>query len=142
MTYREAIKDSLDFVELEEIMSLDGEVIQEPGKILAITFPTMLINIAEILMRVAEQACINGPSYKMMGSEFPGKENPGIDDISDVFIGIDIWRHTTLFIHCSSFMKWLLDRDIEDNDNVSWCSLENLGTQWNTFVKMKESENQ
>lgn len=113
-TYREALKDGMEAIEIKK----DGE--QEPTKVLPICLSEFICSIGAILTWQATT---------QLDSEVPTAA-----EIMAVFSGVNNLQHAILHAHTNRFLSWLLDQQIEDDDN-EWDGVESLAGKWNEFAR-------
>ena len=133
MTYKEAIENCLEVIEIEE------------GKeLLPIAFTHFCVNFSLILLIYAEGLAKEDfmrvyREGEMLGGK--GKEAPGIQDIVRILNGTDFSRHFCLSQGTHKFLQWLLGEEAEQEDLENmWYCLPTLAGKWNEFASEDSRE--
>lgn len=152
MTYREAIKKSLDTIDIGECTEINEEQELEVlhKQMLPLPLQDFLFSIASILTVNAEHLITIMPSYGISDgkseSKFSQKKNGQVLalDILQVFTGNDLMKHGALSVQLNGFLTWLLDEEIPEPDDsgILWYDIQSVGKRRNEFAMMKMGENQ
>lgn len=140
MTYREAIKKSLDKVKLSE---------EEGGiEMLPIVAHLLVMNMSALLVYCADE--LLKVNYSTANIDLGGgkaKENVKSTDIINVLNQNDLMRSITLGTQVNGFLTWILDQKVNtdfdfENDSV-WYDFVSIGKKWNEYasMRMEEEEN-
>jgi len=123
MTYRQAIKNSLDTFTTERIELPNGTV-EEPHEILPLSFIWFLQSLNRIMNMV-------NFDIKMRWEENGIKATSNSERIDDSIIESLVTNQ----IH--GFIQWLLEQEAEqlvDDDELGWMDIEIIGKKWNEYA--------
>lgn len=137
MTYREAIKKSLDKVKL------NGE---EGGmEMLPIIAHQLIMNMSALLVYCAgELLKVNYPTANIDLGGGKAKKNVTSTDIINVLNHSDFMRSIALGTQVNGFLTWILDQEVNtdfdfENDSV-WYDFASIGKKWNEYASMRMEE--
>jgi hypothetical protein len=134
MTYREAIKESLDTIKFSEE--------EGGGEILPITAHLLVMNMSAHLVYFADKLLkTNYPTANIDLGGGKAKKKVTLIDIIKVLSQNDFMRSTTLGTQFNGFLTWILDQEVNtdydfENDSV-WYDYVNIGKKWNEYASMK-----
>lgn len=138
MTYREAIKVSLDKVKLSEE--------EGGGEMLPITAHLLIMNMSALLVYCADE--LLKKIYPTANIDLGGgkaKKNVTSTDIIKVLNQNDFMRSLTLGTQFNGFLTWILDQEVNtdfdfENDSV-WYDFINICKKWNEYAKENDDDN-
>ena len=137
MTYREAIKNSLDKVKLSE---------EEGGiEMLPIIAHQLVMNMSALLVYCADELLkANYPTANIDLGGGKAKKTVTSTDIINVLNQSDYMRSLTLGTQFHEFLTWILDQEVNtefdfENDSV-WYDFASIGKKWNEYAKIKMEE--
>ena len=121
MTYREAIKNSLDKIQLSE---------EEGGsEMLPITAHLLVMNISALLVYCADE---------LLKRTCPNVEST---DIINVLNQKDFMRSLIIGIQFSDFLTWILDQEVNTDfdfeDDTVWYDFRSICEKWNEYASMR-----
>ena len=134
MTYRDALKASLDMVEGDTI-EVDGKVIHN-NPVFPIMFTKFTLHLASVYAIVSDILC---------GTDFPDitigdvkEEGEGLPSsvisVAQLLGGYGhSIRRTAMFRQAQNFMTWLMDEPI-DEEGWHWYTNEMLSDKWNEYA--------
>lgn len=137
MTYREAIKESLDTIKFSEE--------EGGGETLPITAHLLVMNMSALLVYCADKLLkTNYPTANIDLGGGKAKKKVTLIDIIKVLSQNDFMRSITLGTQFNGFLTWILDQEVNtdydfENDSV-WYDYVNIGKKWNEYASMKMKE--
>lgn len=138
MTYREAIKVSLDKVKLSE---------EEGGvEMLPITAHQLIMNMSALLVYCADELLKkNYPTANIDLGGGKAKKNVTSTDIIKVLNQNDFMRSLALGTQFDGFLTWILDQEVNtdfdfENDSV-WYNFASICKKWNEYAKENDDDN-
>lgn len=136
MTYREAIKNSLDKVKLSE---------EEGGEMLPITAHQLVMNMSALLVYCADELLKkNYPTANIDLGGGKAKKNVTSTDIIKVLNQNDVMRSLALGTQLNVFLTWILDQEVNtdfdfENDTI-WYDFRSICEKWNEYASMREEK--
>lgn len=138
MTYREAIKNSLDKFKLSEEEG-GGEMLPIVAHMLVMNMSALLVHCADELLKV------DYPTTNIDLGGGKAKKNVTSTDIINVLNHNDLMRSLTIGTHLNDFLTWILDQDVNtdfdfENDSA-WYDFVSIAKKWNEYasVRMRET---
>lgn len=138
MTYREAIKKSLDKVKLSEEEG-GGEMLPIVAHMLVMNMSALLVHCADNLLKV------DYPTANIDLGGGKAKKNVTSTDIINALNHNDLMRSITIGTQLNDFLTWILDQDVNtdfdfENDSV-WYDFVSIAKKWNEYasVRMRET---
>ena len=134
MTYREAIKESLDKVKLSEE--------EGGGEMLPITAHQLVMNMSALLVYCSDELLKkNYPTANIDLGGGKAKKNVTSTDIIKVLNQNDFMRSLSLGVQFNDFLTWILDQDVNtdfdfENDTV-WYDFRSICEKWNEYASMR-----
>lgn len=138
MTYREAIKNSLDKVKLSEEEG-GGEMLPIVAHMLVMNMSALLVHCADKLLKV------DYPTANIDLGGGKAKKSVASTDIINVLNHNDLMRSLAIGTQLNDFLTWILDQDVNtnfdfENDSV-WYDFVSIAKKWNEYasVRMRET---
>lgn len=134
MTYREAIKESLDKVKLSEEEG-SGEMLPIIAHLLVMNTSALLVHCADNLLKT------NYPTANIDMGGGKAKKNVTSTDIINVLNQNDLMRSLTIGTQFHGFLTWILDQEVNtdfDFENGSvWYDFVSICKKWNEYASMR-----
>lgn len=137
MTYREAIKNSLDKVKLSEE--------EGGGEMLPIVAHELVMNMSAILVYCAgELLKVDYPTADIDLDGGKAKKNVTSTDIINVLNHNDLMHSITIGAQLNDFLTWILDQSVNtdfdfENDSV-WYDFVSIAKKWNEYISVRMGE--
>lgn len=130
-TYAEALKDSLNKVDIDSI------------GMYPLTVSHFMKSMCFAYLHVASCVYMSGhPAYEIAGEKFPGESGhmPTVHEVMRSIVGDDPLMYVPIGVEFNSFIQWLLDQPIpDDEDMVVWDEPHRIIDKINEWVSLPKS---